>query len=153
MKNKTQGSNWERRVVDLLSTVLNLEKFNNTNSMTAEIGSSRQFDRNLDAKGIDIWFKTIRNLHIQCKKTICNGKTVKTIDISSLDRIMNNDGIRAVVVRTTKKPLNAKRETSTGEYAVVPMEDFLKLLTIWRQSEELKLSGNIGNQTVIPNQS
>ncbi len=130
-KNKVQGSNWERRSIDLLSQVLGLIKFNNKNFNEAEIGSTRQFSRHLDAEGIDVWFKHITDLHIQCKKCISNGVSTKSIDISSLDRILFKTGIRAVLFRTTKKPVNAKKETLTGEYAVLPMEDFLKLIKIW----------------------
>lgn len=134
-KNKVQGSNWERSVITLLSQFLNLLPFNNRNFVDAEIGSTRQFSRYLDAEGIDIWFKNITDLHIQCKKCICNGVATKSIDISSLDRIMNKTGIRAVLFKTTKKSKDAKKETSTGEYAVLPMEDFLKLIELWHKNK------------------
>lgn len=131
-KNKVQGSNWERELIALIAEALGLEKFNNTNFNTAEVGSSRMFNRHLDAEGVDVWFKNLTDIHIQAKKTICSGINTKSIDISSLDRLMPREGLRILATKTTRK--SSKREVTTGRYVTLPLEDFLLLLKLWKNA-------------------
>jgi hypothetical protein len=124
---RTQGHNWEREVLDDLSTLLDLQK-------RKEIGTSREFSRALDALGIDIWFEDSSNpISLQCKKTMNRAKTTKNIDVSSLDRI--NRGVPVLATKVTEK-VNV-REKTVGKYITFDYNTGLKLLKLLIQHAEL----------------
>lgn len=135
MNVKRQGSNWERMVVKKLSEFLGLKAFNNKNHYEAEIGTTRQFKPNDDAKGIDIWWKDEYPVDIQCKSTTVTTKHV-SLPVAPLERLGN----KGVVLWKVLRKVNTKRKTE-GHYVVMRDELFYKLLKAYH-NELLQSSRN-----------
>jgi hypothetical protein len=132
---RTQGHKWERDVIDTWADKLNLVRFNRKNFSEAEIGSSRQFSRNLDSRGIDVWFRPdiLSQLPfspaIQCKKKQIRGETVSTIDVKSLSTMeANEDDIKLLFTKITRKVV--KNEKTEMKVVTMTEDDFFKLLKL-----------------------
>lgn len=129
-KNRRTGHKFETDLVKWYAETLNIIPFNGKNATCAQVGSTRQFSRSEDAKGIDIYFdpllpQHITTLKIQAKKTLCNGVKTKSIDISSLLN-MAADGLRILHTRIKRKA--GKKEMKVADVVTMDMETFQTLI-------------------------
>ncbi len=151
-KNKVSGTNYELRVIDTLARMFGLAKYVKGVTKTKldiEIASTRLMDQDLDNLGVDIWIRRtvthIQRWWIQCKVREVYGKTVKTVDIMPLIRLIKArkdyakvykgepEKLVAMYVKTMEKNGNAKHAArkNTGEFVVLPKNDFELLLKTW----------------------
>lgn len=135
MNVKRQGSNWERTVIKRIAQALGLNAFNSKNHNEAQIGSTRQFNTNDDAKGIDVWWKGNYPVDIQCKSTTVTTKHI-SLPVAPLERL----GEKGVVLWQVLRKVNTKRKTE-GCYVVMREDLFYKLLKTY-YDELLRESGN-----------
>jgi hypothetical protein len=111
-------------VIQSLAKILSIEPFDNQNFNEAEIGTAGAFSRVLDGQKVDIWMKN-QKLYIQCKNM------AQRPNYHQILESMPKDEIRVVAHNYTKK---AKTNFVTqGQYAILPMEDFYKLLSYARK--------------------
>lgn len=140
MSNKRQGKQWEREGVAMLAEALGLIAFNNKNHNEAEIGTSGQFSRNLDAEGIDVWFKGIRPIDAQFKSLTLRKETVE-IPVAPLEDL----GEQGVLFTKIYKKRKVKRKV-VGRYVTLRPELFMKLLKAYYAEliKQERESGNTG---------
>ena len=101
-RNKQAGSKWELDIVHTLK------------DMGYEAVTSRQESRSADARGIDIISDYPYNIQAKCMKNQPNFHTLLT-----------ETDAEVVFFRKTEK--RGKRFFAQGEYAVIPLKDFLNL--------------------------
>jgi hypothetical protein len=134
-KNKATGSKAETTVAKTIAKAFNLKAFDGkiVKEKDAEIGTSRQFSRNMDGRKIDIWIRQdvqpayLRNLAIQVKKKLVP-KGHGPIDTRELEEVQVLGNEVPVLVSHFKHKSPAGRELSGETYVTMKMEDFLKLL-------------------------
>ena len=139
-KNRLTGHQAERDWIDILSNRFGLTRFrakkpdgSKVTESEANIGTARQFSRNLDGRGIDVWIKPgswISNFWFQIKKTVVRGKS-NSIDVGALFTMMPPiEGIRALVTRIKRK--KAKNEVHENWVVTLLPEDFFTLMDSYR---------------------
>jgi len=101
-RNKSAGSRWELDIVHILK------------EMGYEAVTSRQESRSADARGIDII--TDYPYNIQCKSMR---------NQPNFHSLLTETDAEVVFFRKTEK--KGTRFYAQGEYAVIPLEEFLKL--------------------------
>lgn len=131
MNNRSIGHRTERTFVSRFAEKFGLVSFNNKNHSAAEIGTTRQFSKQLDALKIDVWFsdklKWLKNLFIQIKNRQLQSKSKWTVDVTPLRDMPNEKGkYRCVVTRLTYKP--NKKQQEIGWFVSMPMEEWLELI-------------------------
>ena len=112
-RNRTAGLNWERKCIKFLKAILGNDN----------IGSTRQHNRELDAKGVDIVGINGYDLgfYVQCK-TLCkmpSGKAIKEIFAK-----MPKDKEKYILLQLTKK-VN-KRFVSTDSIIIKNTDESIK---------------------------
>jgi len=131
-KNKRAGRNWEKEVVSIVANLFGLVILKDGNLHEAQIGRAEEVDIKLDNRGVDIWFSPllpdfIKQNMIQCKKTLCKGKKVKTIDVQPLfDMKISDDEVPVLFTRIKTRP--KKNEIVYGDVVTLKLEDYLELL-------------------------
>lgn len=132
--NKRTGSQAERSVVKRIAEVFELAAFDNkvVKEKDAQIGSSRQFSRNLDGRKIDVWFREdvpsfLRNLAIQVKKKVVP-KDHAPIDARVLDEVQTFGNEIPVLISHFRHHSVSGREMAGKTFVTMNIDDFLGLL-------------------------
>lgn len=133
-KNKRTGSNAEKEFARMLGKALNLSVFDNKNvkEKDAQVGTSRQFSRNLDGRKIDIWFRDdvpslIRKLAFQIKKKVAK-KGSAPVDARVVGQIQVQQDQVPVLVSHFRHKSPAGLEMAGPWFVTMRAEDFLELL-------------------------
>lgn len=143
-KNRRTGHKAELDWVEILSSRFGISAFrakrpdgSKVSESEAEVGTTRQFSRNLDGRKIDIWFKPslwLSKFWFQVKKTTVRGKS-NSIDVGSLFEINPPSlGIKALVTRIKRKTAKTERHES-WIVSLLP-DDFFKLMDLYRIAQE-----------------
>jgi hypothetical protein len=107
MNNRRRGHNWERTCIKYLSHIF------------PNIKTSRYASKMQDDLKVDLCFT--EDYNFQCK--LAN----KKIDYAAILESMPEDGKRNIILHKLTKKTN-ERFLPVGEYAIVPMKDFIELL-------------------------
>jgi len=102
--NRNRGHNWERTCVNRLK------------DLGYDAVSSRQESRSADARGIDIISDTFP-LKVQCKTQV---------NQPNIHNLLTETDAEVIFYQKTNK--KGKRFYSAGEYAILSLDDFLKLI-------------------------
>lgn len=133
-KNKRTGSQAELNFIRMLAEAFDLKAFDNREFKqdTAQIGSSREFSRAMDARKIDVWMRSdvpefLRKLAFQVKKKVVR-KGSAPIDARVLSQIQVLDGELPVLVSHFRHKSMGGNEMAGPWMITMNAEDFIKLL-------------------------
>jgi len=111
--NRSRGNKWELVCIQDLKPIY------------PQAVSSRAESRNRDAQKVDICYTEPFNF--QCKTT--KGK----INYDEIIKSMPDDGINIILHKQTEK--KGKRFYEVGRYAILPMEELMMLIDVYKQSK------------------
>jgi hypothetical protein len=145
-KNRRTGHNSEGDWTKKLESAFGLLRFRGIHPDTgekvkehqAELGTARQFSRNLDGRKIDVWVTPehwLRKFWFQVKKTVARGVKSTSIDIQSLFEMRPpSDGFKVLVTQIKRK--RGKNEMHQAWVTTLLSDDFLKLVKVYEIAQQ-----------------
>lgn len=123
-RNQVAGHNWER---------LCARKLNELGIFPVRVASTREVSRHLDSMKIDLAYKLGTEddpnqslpINVQCKCTSCKISYAKV-----LSEMPKNGSPNVIFQKITERKVAGGKFMAVGEYAILSLEDFNKLLVL-----------------------